>query len=206
MKKQANIKTLLISALAFGLLCGASTVLAQEEMPGINPLARLERALTAAGAPELSAGQTDEISTLVTDFRDAHPRPVPNSGIPDARMAYEEAILSGDSAGAASQAESIAKEQLDHMVQRQADAAVFAVSAIGILDSAQVDALTTQMGTRGFVRLILSLANRPGGPGMMGRQGGPGLMGRQGGRGLMAGQAGLRQRAGGRLNAGPAIP
>ena len=83
------------------------------------------------------------------------------------------------------------------MVQRQADTAEFAVSVIGILDAGQMDALTTQMGTRGFVRLILSLANRPGGPGLVGRQGGPGLLGMQGG---------LRQRAGRRLHAGPATP
>jgi len=181
MKTQTNIKTLLIPVLAFGLMFGASTALAQQERPRMDPVARLERALTAAGAPELSAGQGDEIRALITDFKDAHPRPAQNADIPDARKAYEEAILNGDSAGAASAAESIAKERLDHMVQRQADAAVFAVSAIGILDSLQVDALTTQMGTRGFVRLILSLANRPGGPGLMNRQGGPGPMGMQAG-------------------------
>lgn len=188
MKTQLNIKTLLIPVLTFGLMCGASTALAQQERPRMDPLAMLERALTAAGAPELSSEQETEIRALITEFRDAHPRPVQNADIPDARKAYEEAILSGDSVGAASQAEAIAKERLDHMVQRQADAAVFAVSTIGILDSGQVDALTTQMGTRGFVRLILSLANRPGGLGLMGRQGG------------------LRQRAGRRLHAGPAIP
>ena len=190
MKTQMNIKPLLISVLALGVMCGASTALAQQEKPRMDPLARLERALTAAGAPELSSEQENEIRALITEFGNAHPRPVQNADIPDARKAYEEAILSGDSTGAAYQAESMAKERLDHMVQRQADVAVFAVNVIGILgvNPGQVDALTTQMGTRGFVRLILSLANRPGGPGLMGRQGG------------------LRQRAGRRLHAGPAIP
>ena len=186
MKTQMNITLLFISVLVFGLMCGATTALAQQERPGVNPLARLERALEASGASELSSEQESEIRALITEFRDAHPRPVQNADIPDARKAYEEAILKGDSAGAAFQAESIAKERLDHMVQRQADAAVFAVNAIGILDSGQVDALTTQMGTRGFARLILSLANRPARPGLMGRQGG---FGPRAGRRLHAGFA-----------------
>ena len=190
MKTQMNISLLLIPVLAIGLIFGATTAQAQAQMPRMNPLAPLNNALQAAGASELSSEQESEIRALIEEFRNAHPRPVQNADIPDARRAYEEAILSGDSAAAASQAESIAKEQLDNMVQRQADAAVFAVSVIGILgaNSGQADALTTQMGTRGFVRLILSLVNRPGGPGLMG---GPG---------------GLRQRAGRRSARGFAAP
>ena len=82
MKKQMNIKTLLISVLTFGLMCGASTALAQQERPRMDPLARLDRAFTAAGAPELSSGQETEIRALITQFRDAHPRPVQNADIP----------------------------------------------------------------------------------------------------------------------------
>jgi len=190
MKTQTNITLLLIPVLAIGLIFGAATAQAQQERPRMNIIAPLKMALKAAGAPELSAEQESEIRTLITDFRNAHPRPVPNADIPDARKAYEEAILNGDSAGAASQAELIAKERLDHMVQLQADEAVFAVNVMGVLNSdpAQAEALTTQMGTRGFVRLVLSLVNNPGGPGLMGRQGG------------------IRQRAGRRLAPGFAAP
>lgn len=186
MKTQMNIKLLFISVLVFGLMCGAAAAQEQPERPRMNVLAPLERALNAAGASELSSEQESEIRALITEFRETHPRPVQNTDIPDARKAYEEAILEGDSNSAAALAESIANERHNNMVQRQADAAVFAVNAIGILDSGQVDALTTQMGTRGFARLILSLANRPARPGLMGRQGG---FGPRAGRRLHAGFA-----------------
>ncbi len=190
MKTQINIKQILISVLAFGLMCGATTVLAQQERPATDVLAPLKMALRAAGAPELSPAQESEIRALVAEFRDAHPRLIQNADIPNARKAYEEAILNGDSAGAASQAEAIVEERLNNTVQRQADAAAFAVHVIEILGagSDQTNALTTQLGTRGFVRLILRLVNRPGGPILMGRQ------------------AGFRQRAGNRLARGFAIP
>jgi len=178
MKKQLNISLLWIPVLAFGLMFGAATVLAQPEMPGPDVLAPLKHALQAAGAAELTSDQESNIQALIQEFREAHQRPLANADIPDARNAYVEAILNGDSAKAASEAETIAKSRLDAMVQREADAAAFAVNVIGILKagSGQVDALTTQMGTRGFVRLILSLVNPPG-------RGGPGRGGPRAGRG-----------------------
>ena len=175
MKTRMNISLLLMPVLVVGLIVGATTALAQMQMPEMNPLAPLNHALHAAGASQLSSQQESEITALILEFRDAHQRPVQNADIPNARKAYEEAILAGDTDAAASQAESIAKAQFDDAVQRQKDAVVFAVKVIGILsaDSGQADALITQMGTGGFVRLVLGLVDRPGGRGPMGMEGGP---------------------------------
>lgn len=173
MKSQLNIRLLLISVLAIGLIASAATVQAQTQR--MAPLAPLKKALQAAGASELSSEQESDIRALILEFRNAHRRPGQDGDGQNARKAYEEAILNGDSAGAAAQAEIIAQAQFDNAVQHQTDAAAFAVDVIGILraDSGQADVLITQMGTRGFVRLILSLVGRPDGPGPMGRPGGP---------------------------------
>ena len=175
MKTQTKISLLLIPILAIGFICGATAARAQTEMPEMNPLAPLNHALLAAGASELTSEQESEIGALILEFRDAHRRPVQDADLPNARKAYEEAILNGDGAAAASQAEVIAQKQLENFVQRHKDEAAFAISVIGILsaDPGQADALITQMGTGGFVRLVLSLVEGPGGPGPMGRRGGP---------------------------------
>jgi hypothetical protein len=175
MKTLMNISLILMPVLVVGLIVGATTALAQMQMPEMNPVAPLNHALRAAGASELSSQQESEIAALILEFRDAHQKSVQNADIADARQAYEEAILDGDSAVAGSQAEFIAKAQLHEIVQHQTDAAAFAVKVIGILsaDSGQADVLITQMGTRGFVRLVLGLVDRPGGPGPRGMGGGP---------------------------------
>jgi hypothetical protein len=175
MKTQMKISLLLIPILAAGFICGATTAKAQPEMPEMNPLAPLNHALRAAGTSELTSEQESEIVALILEFRDAHQRPVEDADMPNARKAYEGAILSGDSTAAASQAEVIAQKQLGNLVRRQKDAAAFAISVVGILsaDSGQADALITQMGTGGFVRLVLGLVDRPGGPGPLGMGGGP---------------------------------
>jgi hypothetical protein len=175
MKTLMNISLILMPVLVVGLIVGATTALAQMQMPEMNPVAPLNHALQAAGASELSFQQESEISALIQEFRDAHQKPLQNADILNARQAYEEAILEGDSDAAGSQAEIIAKAQLDETVQHQKDAAAFAVKVISILsaDSGQADALITQMGTRGFVRLVLGLVDRPGGPGPRGMGGAP---------------------------------
>jgi hypothetical protein len=92
-----------------------------------------------------------------------------------ARTAYENAILNGDSATAASEAVALSNARAAGMAQREADAAALAIRIIEVLkvdSTTQVDALVTQLGKSGFVRLILSLAGGPGGFGPGGR--GPG--------------------------------
>jgi hypothetical protein len=167
MKTKLHISRILISLLALGLASGTAIALAQPDMPKMEPLVPLKDALTAAGAPELTSAQEDAIETLVTEFRGAHHGPFENEDIQNARAAYEEAILNGDSAAAASQAAILGKAQADSMVQRESDAADFAVNVIRILKEGpgQADALIAQMGSRNFVRMILSLAGGPRGPG-----------------------------------------
>lgn len=170
MRSKLHIGRTLIPVLALGLLSGAAVVLAQQGMPGIAPLAPLKNALRIAGTPELTPEQEENIQALIKEFRDTHQRPIQNEDIQNARMAYEEAILKGDLAAAASQAEVLGRYQATEIVQRESDAAAFVINVIGILkaDPGQADALISQMGTRGFVRMILSLAGGPGGPGPRG--------------------------------------
>jgi hypothetical protein len=170
MKTKRNIKQLLISFLALGLICGAATVLAQRQKPRMNPLGPLNHALVAAGAPELSSAQQSDIEALILEFRNSHQRPSRDTDIQNARLAYENAILKGDIADAASQAALLANAQQNAMVQRDTDAAVFAINVIGILntDSGQAEALIAQTGATAFVRMVLGLVDRPGGPGPRG--------------------------------------
>jgi hypothetical protein len=185
MKTKRNTKQWLISLLVLGLICTATTVLAQQNKPRMNPLAPLQRALSAAGAAELSPEQETEIQSLMLQFRENHQRQFEATDLQSAHKAYEEAILNGDSGAAASQAALMANARIEEMVQRQIEVADFAINAIAILDpeSGRADALIDQMGTRGFVRLITGLVNRPARAGF-----GAGLReGPRGGRGLRLG-------------------
>jgi hypothetical protein len=156
--------------------------MAQTEMPPRDNLAGLKNALEIAGAPALSSTQESSLTALIAEFRSAH-KPPQNTALQTARTAYENAILSGDSATAASQAVVIGNTQSVEMVQRESDAAVFAINVVNILktQSGQLDALISKMGSSGAVRLLMNLVGGPGGPGR-GGPGGPGGPG-TGGRG-----------------------
>jgi len=164
--------------------------MAQTEMPARDDLAGLKNALAIAGASALTSTQESSITTLIAEFRSTH-KPSQNTALQTARTAYENAILGSDSATAASQAVVIGNIQSAEMVKRESDAAVFAINAVNILktQSGQLDALITQMGSSGTVRLLLGLGGGPGGPGR-GGPGGPGGQGAPGAGGR--GPAGLR--------------
>jgi hypothetical protein len=173
MKTNLLMSRMLIPALALGLASGVPFVLAQPDMPMRAPLAHLKTALQNAGAQELTTEQENSIEALITEFRNSHQRAVQSEEVKNASAAYEDAILRGDSAAAASQAEILGRAQAAAMVQRESDAASFAINVINILraDPGQADALITQMGTRGFVRMILNLVGGPGRPGGLGPRG-----------------------------------
>jgi hypothetical protein len=180
MRTKVHLGCLLMPVLALGFLSASKVSLAQPAMPALDELARLKNALQAAGASALTPDQESSIQTLIAEFRDAHPKPVPNTALQNARRAYEDAILNGDNATAAAQALIIGNAGAAETVQRETDAADFAIKLIAILrtGSGQADALIAQMGTGGLVRLALSFAGGPGGPGpRMGRPGPPGFAG-----------------------------
>jgi len=172
MRTRLHVSRLLIPALALGLMSGAAVSMAQPDMPPMDTLAPLKAALDDAGASALSSTQESSINALITEFRNAHQKPAQNTDIQHARMAYENAILNGDSATAETQAGIIGAAQAADMVQRETDTAAFAINVLAALKtgSGQIDALTGQLGKSGFVQLILSLA---GGPGRAGGPGGP---------------------------------
>ncbi len=175
MKTRLHTSRLLIPVLTLGLISGITISAAQQDVPPMDALAPLKAALQAAGASALTSAQESSIQTLITQFRNAHQKPAPNTDIQNARTAYEKAILNGDNATAATQAGIIGNAQAADMVQRETDSASFAIGVIAILktESGQVDALIAQVGTSGFVRMVLGLAGgRPGGFGP--RPGGPG--------------------------------
>lgn len=170
-------KRLLILALT--LAVGAATAMAQAGLPARDNLAGLKNALEGAGAAALTSAQESSINTLITEFRNAH-KPTANSALQTARAAYENAILSGDSATAASQAAVIGNAQAAEMAQHESDVALFAIQVASILKTqgSQLDALISKLGSGKAVRLLLGLAGGPGGfgPGGPGR-GGPGPQG-----------------------------
>jgi len=143
---------------------GATLCLAQTQT--IDVLMPLKNALQTAGASALTSAQETGIKALINDFRNAHQAPVSNTAIQTARTAYENAILNADSSAAALQAKAIAAIQADETAKREADRATLAVNILGYLNSTQVNALLTEVGKRGLVRLLLDLAGGPrGGPG-----------------------------------------
>jgi hypothetical protein len=178
MKRKLPVGRIGIALLVLGLASAVPIAAAQQDTSRMNPLAPLKNALNAAGAPGLTAEQESRIQELLKEFRDTHHGPIQNEDILNARTAYEDAILNGDSAAAAAQARILGSAQAAEMVQRESDAADFAINVINILraDPGQADMVIAQIGARDFVRMILRLAGGPGGPGGPGpRRGQPSL-------------------------------
>jgi hypothetical protein len=129
-----------------------------------NPLAGLTRILERAGAPPLSADEQTQLTTLITNFRNANVPQPPNDAVKTAHQNFENAILSGDSSGAASQVAIIVNNQTAEATARMQAQANFAIEVVKVLRAnGQVDPLLKQIGDAGVVRLAMSLA---GGPGM----------------------------------------
>jgi hypothetical protein len=174
MKMKPHLIRLLLPVLALGLVSGCAAALAQSDTQSFDPLTGLKNALQDAGAPALTSAQETSINALLTAFRSAHQKLSPSTAVQTAQAAYEDAILSGNSGAAASQATILGSAQASDMVQRQSDAAVLAIGIINILktESGQLPALITKFGSSGVVRLVLRLAGGPGGFGGP-RPGGP---------------------------------
>ncbi len=128
-----------------------------------NPLARLTRALERAGAPALSSAEETQLNTMITNFRDANKPQAPGSALQTARLNLENAIVSGDSAGATTQVGIIVTEQNAAMAARMKAHASFAIDVVNVLKTnGQLDLLVKQFGNSGVARLAMSLAGGPG--------------------------------------------
>ena len=140
-----------------------------------DPLNRLKQALSTAGAPALTSAQETRINTLITNFRNAHPRPTPSATLDTARSEYDKAVINADIGAAAIQAGIIASEMSAASTARLKDEATFAIDVVKELrtNGDQVGALTKSIGTTGTARLILGLAGGMGGPGRGPRGFGP---------------------------------
>lgn len=138
-------------------------------------LAMLNRALNQAGADALTTAQVNGLKALVNTFRTNLPKPGQDTTLADARTAYDNAILAGDSAGVTAAATTIATENSKFEYARLVAVGQSEISALAILTPAQVTALKAKLGSDGLIRVLESLF---GGPAMVnGRGAGLGVRG-----------------------------
>ena len=136
--------------------------------PDGSPGARLSlnaltHALAAAGAPALTSDQEEQLTTLMTAFREAQ-RPERPDPATNPRSAYDEAIVAGNLAAAQDQASVIAGHVADRVEKNLESEADFKIQALGVLTEEQQTALLRRTGTVGVSLILNSLIGRiPGG-------------------------------------------
>jgi hypothetical protein len=174
-----------VGVLAAACLLSVLPLLAQNtaKIPARDLLMPLKKALEAAGAPALTGTQETELNTLIKDFRSNKVPQTPSADMKAARLAYENAILSGDAVSAGKQITAIVDNNAARETARLNAIAKFAVTALSVLKTNpdQTKLLQKQFGDRGVVRIIESLAVGAGMKVGQGRMVGPG-MGMFGGR------------------------
>lgn len=175
MNLKRDITTLILVAAC--LIVTVSAAFAQTgegaQPPRREPLGFLKRAIAEAGAPELTADQETQLTSLIRAFHES----IPSDAERAAHRTFNDAILAGDLAGAQAQAALIAQFST---TQLQASAKV-QIEILNVLKTGgQLDALKTKFGV-GLVRILGSIVGGPGfgGPGRPG--GGPGGPGGPGG-------------------------
>ncbi len=122
-----------------------------------NPLVRLNRALASAGAAALDSNQQQQLRSLISDYRTAHPRMTPDTALQSAQRDLENSVLAGDNAGVTSAASKIAAEISNRTNTTIQDLAKFEIQALKTLTSDQLTALKTQLGDAGLIRMLGSL-------------------------------------------------
>ena len=159
---------LLLAAMA---VTGMQIVNARQERPGQpNPLTFLKRALEEAGAPALTTQQEEQLTSLITAYRETRRAQIPNEAVRAAHEAYDAAILAGNEAAAQTQAANFASVLAAQNAARLKDETTFKIDALAILTSAQKTALGAEL----MPRILNMLAGGPGGPGGPGRGPRPG--------------------------------
>jgi hypothetical protein len=121
----------------------------------------------------LTSDQITQLTSLITAFHSNQPKPGQDTALTGYRNDLDNAILSGslNSPAETTAANNIVTETAKLQYAQLLAEANFEISALGFLQTAQVTALQTKLGTTGLVRVLGSMI---GGPGMLGRMGGPG--------------------------------
>lgn len=143
---------------------------------GSGIINRLNRILTHAGAPELSAEQEDAIAALIESHRENRPERQRDQANADLHDSYTDAILAGDLEAAKELANQIAQLMTEHTAERLQAQAEFQIQLLGVLDpTSQLALLIEKEGTRGILRLLGPNWRRgPGGRSGFGMGGRPG--------------------------------
>ncbi len=128
-----------------------------------NPLAKFKRALSAAGGPDLTDQQGEQLISVIMDFREVRQPERPNTILQSARRAYEDAILAGDLETAQEQADVMADQIASATNAHLQNQAELRISILAVLSGDQVDSLLQLIGTRGLSNLLRSMT-RGGGP------------------------------------------
>jgi hypothetical protein len=156
---------LVFATLAIGLLAIGSGLIWGQTTSTVDHLARLNRALTDAGAPALTTTQEQQLNALITTARSSRQGRGPSAEVQAARTAYDNALLAGDTNTAVAQAAIIASATTSDLRARLEADANFVVQALNVLKSNgdQIGALQRSIGNAGLLRLVSSLAGGPGG-------------------------------------------
>jgi hypothetical protein len=156
---------LVFATLAIGLLAIGSGLIWGQTTSTVDHLARLNRALTDAGAPALTTTQEQQLNALITTARSSRQGRGPSAEVQTARTAYDNALLAGDTNTAVAQAAIIASATTSDLRARLEADANFVVQALNVLKSNgdQIGALQRSIGNAGLLRLVSSLAGGPGG-------------------------------------------
>lgn len=164
------LRTSIMSLFCLSVVAGGFLA-ATAQQPPMQPdiLAPLKGALSAAGAPALTAQQEVQLRSIVSTYRRDN-QPQPSTTLQSAHRAYDEAIVMGDLATAQSQAATIATQTAARIRSELQSQANFKIQVIMVLktNDDQVGFLVKRFGSEGVSRILGALAGG-GGPG-----GGPG--------------------------------
>ena len=134
-----------------------------------DPLDALKRALRDSDAQPLTESQEQQILALIQALRENRPDGVENGVLHDARQTYQDAVLTGDFAGAQQQA-AVIGEHVGQMTTTKLEVvAQFKIGVLEVLDADQIGSYQQRIGSRGLSRLLNTLTRGPrprgGGPG-----------------------------------------
>ena len=162
-----NFKSLSLALLLATLaVSGWQNVIARQDRPSPpGPLVFLKRALEQASAPALTTQQEEQLTQLITTFREFRQSQTPDATVKAAHDAYEAAILAGNVSAAQAQATTLANALAAQNATRLKAEASFKIDVLEILTSAQKSAI----GTEELPMVLNGLAGGPGGPGRPGR-------------------------------------
>lgn len=186
------LRTSIMSLFCLSLVAGGFLgVTAQQPPMQPDILAPLKGALSAAGAPALTAQQEVQLRSIVSTYRRDN-QPPPSTTLQSAHRTYDEAIVMGDLATAQSQAATIATQTAARIRSELQSQANFKIQVIMVLktNDDQVGFLVKRFGSEGVSRVLGALAGGGEGPG---RGPGPGPGARGAASGFGPGRSGSGQ-------------